>query len=136
MARCPDPKDRMERWQTFLIDGFDDWLPAATIASGALIKTTPRQVLSSMLYDFYFPEGVQQSTDDISNFLEQWAIRANATKKDQDGNVVGRMRSGITPKEPSRTTHHAATRKKRTAQKRLKQSIVVTPDASQPVKGE
>lgn len=99
MSRCPDPQDRLERWQAFLVDGFEDWLPAATIAAGAIINGKPRDVLKGMLYDFYFPEGVEQSTDHIVAFLESWAVRSNANVRDPEtGQIVGRMRDGRTEK--------------------------------------
>lgn len=87
-----DPEDYSLRWQAFLIDGFDDWLPAATIAASNMIKATPRDILKAMISDFYFPEGIKQSTDDISAWMEGFAKNSNAIVKDaKTGEVLGRM---------------------------------------------
>lgn len=88
-----DPEDANLRWQAFLIDGFEDWLPAATIAASSYTKSNPRQILSAMISDFYYPDGVEQTTDQISAFVEGFAMRVNAIVRDpKTGEVLGPMR--------------------------------------------
>ena len=91
--RRSDPDDYSLRWQAFLIDGFDDWLPAATIAASNMVKANPRDILKSMISDFYFPEGIEQTTDDIVSWMEGYAQRANAIVRDPNtGEAIGRMK--------------------------------------------
>lgn len=88
-----DPEDANLRWQAFLIDGFEDWLPAATIAATSYTKSNPRQILRAMISDFYYPDGVEQTTDEISAFVEGYAMRVNAIVRDpKTGEILGRMR--------------------------------------------
>lgn len=98
--------DMQLRWECFLIDGFEDWLPLATIASFQLPKSKPREILASMITDWYFPEGIQQSTDDISDYLRGWAMRMGAVERDpKTGAILGRMdrnqRKPVPPLKPS-----------------------------------
>jgi len=91
--RRSDPEDFSLRWQAFLIDGFEDWLPLATIAASNMVKANPRDILKSMISDFYFPEGITQTTDDIAAWMEGFAQRSNAVVKDpKTGKSLGRMR--------------------------------------------
>ena len=91
--RRSDPKDYSLRWQLFLIDGFEDWLPAATIAASNMVKANPRDILKSMISDFYFPEGITQTTDDIAAWMEGFAQRSNAVVIDpKTGKALGRMK--------------------------------------------
>lgn len=88
-----DAADYALRWQAFLIDGFEDWLPAATIAASNFEKANPRDILKSMISDFYFPEGIKQTTDDIANWMEGFAQRSNAIVRDpKTGEALGRMK--------------------------------------------
>lgn len=88
-----DPEDYSLRWQAFLIDGFEEWLPAATIAASNMVKANPRDILKSMISDFYFPEGIQQTTDDIVAWMEGFAQRSNAIVRDpKTGEALGRMK--------------------------------------------
>jgi hypothetical protein len=94
-----DPKDTALRWQAFLIDGFEDWLPAATVAASNMIKATARDVLRGMISDFYFPEGIQQSTDDIASWMDSYAYTINAKVRDpKTGEIVGHMRDIVDAK--------------------------------------
>lgn len=91
--RRSDPEDYSLRWQAFLIDGFEDWLPAATIAASNMVKANPRDILKSMISDFYFPEGITQTTDDIVSWMEGFASQSNAVVRDpKTGEVLGRMK--------------------------------------------
>lgn len=88
-----DAKDFALRWQAFLIDGLPDWLPLATIASAQYPKSTPRQILRSMISDFYFPEGVQQSDENIRGWVEGFAIKHNLKQRDpKTGEIIGNAR--------------------------------------------
>jgi hypothetical protein len=88
-----DGEDASLRWQAFLIDGFEDWLPLATVASTNLLKSTAREVLRGMISDFYFADGIKQTTEDITNFLEGFAFTANAIVRDpKTGELLGNMR--------------------------------------------
>ncbi len=88
-----DAKDFALRWQAFLIDGLPDWLPLATIASAQYPKSNPRQILRSMISDFYFPEGVQQSDESIRSWVEGFAIRHNLKQRDpHTGEIIGNAR--------------------------------------------
>lgn len=92
MQRC-GPEDYLLRWQTFLIDGFEDWIPLAQIASAQLPKTSPREVLKWMIKDFYFPDGVEQSDDSLIAKVEGIAMAFNANVRDpKTGEIIGRMR--------------------------------------------
>lgn len=92
--RRSDPEDYSLRWQAFLIDGFEDWLPAATIAASNMVKADPRDILKSMISDFYFPEGIKQTTDDIASWMEGFAQRSNAIIRDpKTGEILGRANS-------------------------------------------
>lgn len=94
-----DPKDSVIRWQAFLIDGFEGWLPAATVAASNMVKATARSVLRGMISDFYFPEGVQQSTEDISAWMESYAYNINAAVRDpKTGQLIGSMRDIVDEK--------------------------------------
>lgn len=91
--RRSDPEDFSLRWQAFLIDGFEDWLPLATIAASNMVKANPRDILKSMISDFYFPEGITQTTDDIAAWMEGFAQNSNAIVRDpKTGEAIGRMR--------------------------------------------
>lgn len=88
-----DAKDFALRWQAFLIDGLPDWLPLATIASAQYPKSNPRQILRSMISDFYFPEGVKQSDESIRGWVEGFAIRHNLKQRDPvTGEIIGNAR--------------------------------------------
>lgn len=88
-----DPKDSVLRWQAFLIDGFEDWLPLATVAASNMVKATPRDVLRGMISDFYFPEGIKQTVDDITAWMEGFAYTVNAKWRDpKTGEIVGNTR--------------------------------------------
>lgn len=84
-----------------MIDGFDDWLPpAAALAMKAAGKLTTRQVINKFIADFYFPEGVQQSTDEIVDKVEQIFVHGlNAFMRDpKTGERIGRAREKDKPK--------------------------------------
>jgi len=88
-----DSADAVLRWQAFLIDGFKDWLPLATVAASNMLKATPRQVLKGMISDFYFSDGIQQTEDDIGAWMEGYALNSNAMVIDpKTGEAIGRMR--------------------------------------------
>ncbi len=88
-----DAEDYQLRWHAFLVDGFEDWLPLATVASAQMTKTTPRQVLQWMISDFYYPDGVQQSDADLTAKVEGIAYAFNAVRIDpKTGERIGRMR--------------------------------------------
>lgn len=95
-----DPKDSVLRWQAFLIDGFEDWLPLATVAASNMVKATAREVLRGMISDFYFPEGIQQTPDDIASWMESYAYTINAKVRDpKTGEVIGHMRDIVDKKQ-------------------------------------
>lgn len=103
-----DPKDSALRWQAFLIDGFEDWLPAATVAASNMVKATAREVLRGMISDFYFPEGIKQTADDMTAWVESFAYTVNAKVRDpKTGEVIGNMRDIVDSKQgrPKRTPH-------------------------------
>jgi hypothetical protein len=88
-----DPEDAALRWQAFLIDGFDDWLPAATITAAQYPKANARQILRGMISDFYYPDGVEQTDDQIEAWMHSYALNTNAIVRDpKTGEVLGRMR--------------------------------------------
>lgn len=98
--RRSDPKDSVLRWQAFLIDGFEDWLPLATVAASNMVKATAREVLRGMISDFYFPEGIQQTPDDIASWMESYAYTINAKVRDpKTGEVIGHMRDIVDKKQ-------------------------------------
>lgn len=124
-----DPEDYSLRWQAFLIDGFEDWLPAATIAASNMVKANPRDILKGMISDFYFPEGIQQTNDDIAAWVEGFAQRSNAIICDpKTGEKLGRANelkknaSGqyvrIEPKKVIPTPDKFKTRKEEARRKR------------------
>jgi hypothetical protein len=122
-----DAEDANLRWQAFLIDGFEGWLPAATVASAQMLKTTPRDVLKGMIADFYYPDGIQQTTDDISNWIDGYAMRTNAWVRDPvTGERIGRMqdleneRKGKA-KRPAKPVHDPV-RAKRLAKRQQKKT--------------
>lgn len=81
------------KWHTFLVDGFEDWRGAATIAAFQTVKPDPQAILQSMITHFLFPEGVKQSDEDIEAALEQIAIAHNARYRDpKTGKVIGTIR--------------------------------------------
>ena len=91
--RRSDAKDYSLRWQAFLIDGFENWLPLATIAASNMVKANPRDILKSMISDWYFPEGITQTPDDIAAWMEGYAQNSNAIVRDpKTGEAIGRMR--------------------------------------------
>ena len=91
--RRSDPEDFSLRWQAFLIDGFEDWLPLATIAASNMVKANPRDILKSMISDWYFPEGITQTPDDIAAWMEGYAQNSNAFVRDpKTGEIIGQMR--------------------------------------------
>lgn len=91
--RRSDPEDSALRWQAFLIDGFDDWLPAATATAAQYPKANARQILRGMISDFYYPDGIEQTTDQIEAWMESYAVNTNAIVRDpKTGEVLGRMR--------------------------------------------
>jgi len=116
-----DPEEYQLRWQTFLIDGFDDWLPAAYVAAAQSPKIKPREFLKGMISDFYFPEGVQQTTDQLVDAIEQILVhRMNATIRDpKTGEIIGKARDnqkkkpGPPPKDDPVRRRKAERRKKK-----------------------
>lgn len=90
-----DAEEYQQRWQTFLQDGFDDWLPTAyAISFKTGGKVTARQVVQTLVSNFYFPEGVQESEQDLVGKIESIFVHGlNAIIRDpKTGEVIGRAR--------------------------------------------
>lgn len=103
------------RWQTFRLDGFDDWLPLAFVASMQTVKPEPREMLKSMISRFEFPEPLVQSVDQITDAMERIAIAHNARVRDaKTGKVIGNMRDykrGIKAQKPVKRQRRGRPRK-------------------------
>lgn len=52
-------------WRTFLVSGFDDWVPLAVVASGMLTKVRPREILQMMISLWLQPTDQLQSEDQM-----------------------------------------------------------------------
>lgn len=90
--RRSDPEDALLRWQTFLLDGFEEWPALAAVAAAQYQQASASDVLKWMIHDFYFRAGAEQSVEDIIAAVEHIAIAANAIVKDQSGKVLGYAR--------------------------------------------